>query len=95
MRKPASVIIWLASGVGPSENQDKYVLRLVHEGGSLEIVILWPTSLQNISSRERTPAVVLFQYKHNNRGVVMEDAKIVGFTEGLSSARVSPSMVPR
>lgn len=88
MRKGAFVIILLPSGVGTAENQTKYALRLVDEGCSLEIGILWPTSLQKMSSTEQNTSVAPLKYKLKKRGVVIEGAKIAGFTEGLSSARV-------
>lgn len=89
MRRSASVIIWLPSGVGPGDHQAKFALRLVDEGCSLEIAILWPTCLQKLTTSNARTSVTTVHMKLLKHGIMLEDAEVVGFEEGLSNSRIS------
>lgn len=90
MRKDVSIIIWLPYGVGPGQDQPKCALRRVDECCTLEICIRSVSSVQAVTSLNRTKlSVTAIQGKLRKRGVKLEDVEIVGLEEGLTDGRVS------
>lgn len=85
MRKTASLLICLPSSIGPGDHQGKYV-RLIDDGCTLEVCVLWPSSLQGITI---TDVRTNIKTKLEKKGITMEDAMLEGFEKGQSATRVS------
>lgn len=75
-----SVLIWLPSGIGNNSDAAKYGLRVVDEGNCLEVSILWPKHVSDITVLMKSAACA---------GCKLEDSEITGFEAATATVQSS------